>query len=172
LRRSSACLQRRTISKSMRDPAELNHGRSAARRLAPQRMTATRLGGMAGAMAAVLFVPACSGFVGEAYVNRRAHLAARVVTSDGQTGVPCKVTALLFGEQEGQAEIASGADAMLMIGMMTPAKVDAPVKANVALRVACRGYVTVTTPAREVEVSALDPPTVDFGTVAASVSAP
>ena len=135
-------------------------------------MTATRLGGMASAMAASLLLPACSGFVGEAYLNRRAELVARVVTSDGHTGVPCKVTALLFGEEEAQAEIASGSDATLVVGMMTPAKVDAPVKASISLRVACRGYATVTTPAREVEVSALDPPKVDFGTVAASVSAP
>jgi len=119
-------------------------------------MTATRLGGMASAMAASLLLPACSGFVGEAYLNRRAQLVARVVTSDGHTGVPCKVTALLFGEEEAQAEIASGSDATLVVGMM----------------MACRGYATVTTPAREVEVSALDPPKVDFGTVAASVSAP
>jgi len=123
-------------------------------------------------MTAALFLPACSGFIGEAYLNRRAQLVARVVTSDGHTGVPCKVTALLFGEEEGHAEIASGSDATLVIGMMTPAKVDAPVKATVALRVACRGYATVTTSAREVEVSALDPPKVAFGAVTASLSAP
>jgi len=132
----------------------------------------TRLGGMASAMAAALVLTACGGFVGEAYVNRRVHLAARVVTSDGHPGVPCNVTALLFGEEEGQAEIASGADATVMVGMMTPAKVEVPIKASVALRVACKGYATVTTPAREVEVSALEPPKVDFGTVTASVTGP
>jgi hypothetical protein len=141
-------------------------------RLARQRLTATRLGSVAGAVTAALFLPACSGFVGEAYLNRRAQLAAHVVTSDGHTGVPCKVTALLFGDEEDQAEIASGSDVTLVVGMMIPAKVDVPVKASVALRVACRGYATVTTSAREVEVSALDPPKVDFGTVAASASAP
>jgi hypothetical protein len=135
-------------------------------------MMARTLGGVTSAMTAALFLPACGGFVGEAYLNRRAQLVAHVVTSDGHTGVPCKVTALLFGDEEDQAEIASGSDATLVVGMLTPAKVDAPVKARVALRVACRGYATITTPAREVEVSALDPPKVDFGTVAASASAP
>lgn len=128
--------------------------------------------GIPGAMAATLVLTACGGFVGEAYVNRRAHLGARVVTSDGHAGVPCQVTALPSGEEEGQVEIASGADATLVVGMMSPAKVQGPVKASVALRVACKGYATMTTPAREVEVSVVDPPKVDFGTVTASVSRP
>jgi len=53
-------------------------------------MTAARLSGMASAMAASLLLPACSGFVGEAYLNRRAQLVARVVTSDGHTGAPAE----------------------------------------------------------------------------------
>jgi hypothetical protein len=124
----------------------------------PARLLA--VGSLAWAVGVVLICNAC-----QAFVNRRAILSARVVTSDGQAGVPCTVTALLFGQEEASAQVLAGADAILTIGMMTPAKVQSPVKANVALRVACQGYSSTTTGERETEVTALDPPKLEFGTI-------
>lgn len=116
-------------------------------------------------MSAGLLAEACSGFVGEAFVNRRAILTARVATSDSRPGVRCTVTSLLFGEDDSRIEIATGAEATLLVGMATPANAPAPVKARVALRVACDGYRPLTTPERETEVAVLDVPKVDFGTI-------
>jgi hypothetical protein len=117
---------------------------------------------------ALAMLAGCNGFIGEAFVSRRATLAAHVATSDNRAGVPCTVTALLFGEEDTRAEVTSGAPTELSIAMMSPARVQAPVRARVALRVACQGYASVTTDAREVEVTVLDPPKVDFGTVTAA----
>jgi hypothetical protein len=132
------------------------------------RIGATSLATIAYLIATAFALSTCGGFVGEAYVNRRASLAARVVTSDGRNDVPCTATALLFGEEESRANLTAGSDLSMVVGMMTPAKAAAPVKASVALRVACEGYATTTTPAREVEVSALNPPRLDFGVVTVS----
>jgi hypothetical protein len=107
----------------------------------------------------------CGGFVGEAFVNRRANLAAKVVTSDGRTGVPCTVTALVLDEEDAQATVAAGDDVVVVVGMLTPAKAEATVKARVALRVACEGYAPVTTPEQETTLAMLNVPMVDFGTV-------
>ena len=101
----------------------------------------------------------------EAFVNRQARLMAHVVTSDGRAGVPCTATALLFGETDAQAETVAGSDVVLTVGMTTPLKVQAPIRARVALRVVCQGYGTVTTPDRETEVAATNPPKVEFGTI-------
>jgi len=79
--------------------------------------------------------------------------------------VPCSVTALLFGQEDARADVAAGNKAQVAIGMLTPAKVSAPVKARVALRVSCQGYGTITTTEKETEVAVVNVPSVDFGSV-------
>ena len=113
----------------------------------------------------MLGLSACRGFVGEAFLNRQAHLAVHVITSDGRTGVPCSVTALLFGQEDARADVAAGTTAQVTIGMLTPVRASKPVKARVALRVACEGYGTVTTPDRETEFAVVNVPSVEFGSV-------
>lgn len=124
------------------------------------------------AISCVIALPACAGFVGEVFMNRTATLVVRVVTPDARTGVPCTATALLAGEAQAYTEVVAGADVTLTVGMMTPLKVRAPVKARVALRVACEGYAPATTPVRDIEVSAAAPPKVDFGQVSVGVAKP
>jgi hypothetical protein len=119
--------------------------------------------------AGILHLVGCGGFVGEAFINRRATLTAHVLTADGRVGVPCQVTALLFGDEYAQAEMNAGNDAEVAVGMLTPAKATQPVTARVALRVDCQGYAVVTTPERETAVAAVGVPVVEFGTVTVPV---
>jgi hypothetical protein len=75
------------------------------------------------------------------------------------------VVALLFDDEEARAEVSSGSAFRLQVGMLTPAKLPAPLRAGVGVRVSCEGYAPVTTSTRETAVAVQDPPTVDFETI-------
>src|SRR4030095_14312121 len=107
----------------------------------------------------------CTAMGGEAFVNRSATLAVHVLTPDARAGVPCTGRALLFGEDEQQVDVVSGAATTLSVGMLTALSEKRPIKAHVALRVACQGYAATTTEARAVGGGLPAPPRVDFGSV-------
>jgi hypothetical protein len=100
-------------------------------------------------------------------VSREAILVARVVTADDQTGIPCKVTHTLSGEEERQAvtEVVSGQEFNRTVAVGTPLRMSHTFRLRVALVVRCVGYEQASSPEREVEVGWLTKPKTDLGTI-------